>query len=200
MTDVSRGLLGPANPESLELERTRTYTEAIYRGTVSMKLRSARIKDFKRFVDLTIRNLPRDTKLVVLLGPNGCGKSSLFDAFQRRLKVDQFYGMSAEFVRYYRRATQDALQATDDVAMEFYDRNPATPDEFKKSLYVRSAYRHDPTFQRATLEQQADILDRHAVRRLLDTDQTVQNNYQRIIWRLLSRVTRPGLRPLAKIN
>ena len=36
-------------------------------------------------------------------------------------------------------------------------------------------------------------MDRHAVRRLIDTDKTVQNNYQRIIWRLLGKVTTPGL-------
>ena len=63
-----------------------------------MKLKSARIRHFKRFVDLAIHGLPPNAKLVVLLGPNGCGKSSLFDAFQRRLKVDEFYGMSEEFM------------------------------------------------------------------------------------------------------
>ena len=65
-----------------------------------MRLQSVQIKNFKRFVDLTIQNLPPDAKLVVLLGPNGCGKSSLFDAFQRRLKVDHFYGMSEVLKRY----------------------------------------------------------------------------------------------------
>ena len=92
-----------------------------------MRLKSAQVQNFKRFVDLTIDKLPSDAKLVVLLGPNGCGKSSLFDAFQRRLKVDQFYGMSAEFIRYYRREAQDTLQAADDVRIEFHDHNPTTP-------------------------------------------------------------------------
>ena len=64
---------------------------------------------------------------------------------------------------------------------------------YKKSLYVRSAYRHDPRFQDTTIQQQSDVLDRHAVRQLIDTDKTVQNNYQRIIWRLLGKVTTPGL-------
>ena len=158
-----------------------------------MKLKSAQISNFKRFVDLTIPDLPSDAKLVVLLGPNGCGKSSLFDAFQRHLKATHIYGMSSELKRYYFRETSEGPAKSDDVTLNFHGGNPVSQDDLKKSLYVRSAYRHDPSFQHRTIEEQSDVLDRHAVRRLIDTDQTVQNNYQRIVWRLLGMVTTPGL-------
>ena len=49
-----------------------------------MKIESIKLKDFKRFTDLTIEGLPETTKLVVMIGPNGCGKSSVFDALQVR--------------------------------------------------------------------------------------------------------------------
>ena len=158
-----------------------------------MRLKSARIKHFKRFVDLTIHNLPTDAKLIILLGPNGCGKSSLFDAFQRSLKVAQFYGMSDEFRRYYQRATSEGVAESDDVSLEFHGGNPTALIDLKKSLYIRSAYRHEPSFQNTTIQQVPDVLDRNAVRRLIDTDQTVQNNYQRIIWRVMRKMTTPGL-------
>ena len=158
-----------------------------------MRLKSARIRHFKRFVDLTIHNLPTDPKLIILLGPNGCGKSSLFDAFQRSLKVDRFYGYGEELERYYRRATSVGVAESDDVSLEFHDGNPTSAVDLKKSLYIRSAYRHESSFQNTTIQQVADVLDRHAVRRLIDTDQTVQNNFQRIIWRVLRKATTPGL-------
>ena len=158
-----------------------------------MRLKSARIKKFKRFVDLTIQDLPPNAKLVILLGPNGCGKSSLFDAFQRRLKAEPFYGLSDELKRYYQRVATEGVAESDEVVLEFHGHNPTSPDELKRSLYVRSAYRHEPSFRDTTIQQQPDVLDRHAVRRLIDTDQTVQNNYKRIIWRLLRKVTTPGL-------
>ena len=94
-----------------------------------MRLQSAQIRNFKRFVDLTIHDLPPDAKLIVLLGPNGCGKSSLFDAFQRRLKVDQFYGMSDELKRYYLRATSESVAESDKVGLEFYGSNPTSESD-----------------------------------------------------------------------
>ena len=82
-----------------------------------MRLKSATIRKFKRFADLTIQGLPPDAKLIVLLGPNGCGKSSLFDAFQRKLKVDLFYGLSEEWMRYYRRASPETVAESDNVGL-----------------------------------------------------------------------------------
>ena len=96
--------------------------------------------------------------------------------------------MSDELKRYYRRTTSGAVAETEEVRLEFHGANPTSEADLKKSLYLRSAYRHDPSFQNTTIESPADVLDRHAVRRLTDTDQTVPNNYQRIIWRLHGEV------------
>ena len=47
-----------------------------------MKINSIQMKNFKRFTDLTIEGLPETARLVVLIGPNGCGKSSVFEALE----------------------------------------------------------------------------------------------------------------------
>jgi AAA15 family ATPase/GTPase len=46
-----------------------------------MRVQDVHLKNFKRFSDLTISDLPAQTRLVVMAGPNGTGKSSVFDGF-----------------------------------------------------------------------------------------------------------------------
>lgn len=52
-----------------------------------MKIQKIQLQNFKRFTDLTIDNIPTEAKLVLLIGSNGSGKSSIFDAFDV-IKVD----------------------------------------------------------------------------------------------------------------
>lgn len=47
-----------------------------------MRITKVELKNFKRFTDLTIDGIPPDAKLVLLIGANGSGKSSVFDAFE----------------------------------------------------------------------------------------------------------------------
>jgi len=47
-----------------------------------MQIQKIRLQNFKRFTDLTIEGIPENTKLVLLIGANGSGKSSIFDAFE----------------------------------------------------------------------------------------------------------------------
>ena len=46
-----------------------------------MRIKKIRLKNYKRFTELTIADLPATARLVVLVGPNGTGKSSVLDSF-----------------------------------------------------------------------------------------------------------------------
>ena len=46
-----------------------------------MRITRLQLKNFKRFTDLIIESIPKEAKLVLLIGSNGSGKSSIFDAF-----------------------------------------------------------------------------------------------------------------------
>ena len=57
-----------------------------------MKIKSLQLKNFKRFTDLTLQGIPDNAKLVLLIGSNGSGKSSVFDAFEyinKKIKSDK---------------------------------------------------------------------------------------------------------------
>jgi len=51
-----------------------------------MRIIKLQLKNFKRFTDLTIEAIPKEAKLVLLIGSNGSGKSSIFDAFNSQAK------------------------------------------------------------------------------------------------------------------
>ena len=66
-----------------------------------MKITKLELKNFKRFDDLTIdlTSLAEPAKLVLLIGTNGSGKSSVFDAFELFNKVTR--NEEIDFVPYY---------------------------------------------------------------------------------------------------
>jgi len=70
-----------------------------------MRIEKIELKNFKRFTDLTISDIPASSKLVLIIGSNGSGKSSLFDAFDW-LSKGPFKGIpygQVEGTNYYRK-------------------------------------------------------------------------------------------------
>ena len=147
-----------------------------------MKLQSATIKDFKRFTHLTIQNIPPSARLIMLAGPNGCGKSSLFDAFNiwhRKAKSPQRNPRWQ--MDYHSKVTSPKNEFTNQIEVDFHGGLPASENEKKKMFYIRSAYRNDPEFRIQQLTRVGSSLDEEHVPRMIDNDAAVSGNYQRMV-------------------
>ena len=141
-----------------------------------MRLKKVTIKDFKRFTDLTVRCIPKTTRLIVLAGPNGSGKSSFFDALYMWHKIASQKGFTWE-ADYHVKAGSTQPGWNNNVMVEFHD---SVSEQSKKTLYVRSAYRNDPEFQIGSLQRQGDPLNQVPFQRMIDNDAAVSRNYQRL--------------------
>ena len=145
-----------------------------------MKLKSVHLEKFKRFTDLTIDNIPETIKLVVLVGPNGCGKSSLFDAF-KAWHTYKGFGFAND-KDYYRKDAFDDRNGFELVNIEFHGNlEEFKQPEYRNLFYFRTAYRNTPMIQIGSLQKLESPLDSFDRRLMIQNDSTVDDNYQRLM-------------------
>lgn len=146
-----------------------------------MKLKQARNKDFKRFTDLTVKDIPSTARLVMLAGPNGSGKSSFFDALATWHR-NAWRQMALWDPSYHRKTQKNERDRwnSNDVQVEFYEPIPEEFGERKKAFYFRTAHRNEPEFTVNQLSRSGEILDQTRVNRMIDNDIAVSQNYQRL--------------------
>lgn len=158
-----------------------------------MRLSSINIKAFKRFEDLTISGLGPNIKLVMLTGPNGSGKTSIFEAFNYWIScINERYELDNE---YHFRNSQpqgtrhDWRKAWDSITPTFHGVSTfvlnssfkENPKATRKAFYIRSAYRHEPEFTTNGLGKTEDILlNSNRPPRLIFGESRVSENYQRL--------------------
>jgi AAA15 family ATPase/GTPase len=148
-----------------------------------MRIRSIKLKNFKRFTDLSITDIPEEAKLVLVVGPNGSGKSSLFDAFLLWYRRSANFGIHSE-LPYFQKKIDEEFTWERAVEIETYDNIPVE----RVNLYLRSAYRNDPDFNVTGIGKQESPKDQLRFQRLIDNDQTVSLNYQRLVYETTSAV------------
>lgn len=141
-----------------------------------MKIESVTLKNFKRFSDLSVQDVPASARLVVIVGPNGSGKSSLFDALLQWYRQSAQFGVNAD-EKYYRKDSAQEFNMKRQVTVALHgDQTPK-----RGCFYVRSAYRNDPDFDIQGINRSASPAEESRLSRLIDNDQTVSTNYQRLV-------------------
>lgn len=152
-------------------------------GLATMKIKRIHLLNFKRFTDLEITDIPQSAKLVVVVGPNGSGKSSLFDAFISWHRQISGWGADGD-ESYFRKGVNEHFDWHNSTNVATYD--DQVPN--RSSLYVRTAYRNDPEFNAGSISKLGSPADELRVRRSIQNDQTVSQNYQRLIYDTISGV------------
>ena len=147
-----------------------------------MKVESIRLTNFKRFKELTISGLSEKAKLILLVGENGCGKSSLFEALHSSAR-SHFLGFPTDTSDYYARTGSwgdvgNLIRSS--VQLLFQGGIGMGRDNARKAIYVRSAHRNTPSFSYDALSKVGSALMERRFERLIDNDHATAQNYLRL--------------------
>lgn len=152
-----------------------------------MKINKISIKNFKRFTDLIILDIPETARLIVLVGPNGSGKTSLFEAFNHWYKLNSYNAVgSQDYFEKKEVIVSAGNWYQNKVNIDLF--NSPNAQEVKGKFYFRTAYRNEADFTISNLHNQSDPTANIKLDTLMQNDITVSENYQRLVAQTLAGV------------
>lgn len=165
-----------------------------------MRIERVELNNYKRFSKLTLADIPETARLVVLLGPNGCGKSSLFDAFLTKSHAYRHnYVLESQHANYYQKdphnvvSFRSQVEVANQITITFHGRQPEK-NEWNEIFNIRTAYRNEADFQLDSLRRVVPAVEQDRFNRIIDIDQAVSDNYARLSWKRMADLDRmaPG--------
>ena len=153
-----------------------------------MKIKTLHFVKYKRFADLTINLGDNPKRIVALVGPNGCGKSSVFDAMLfLNNAYDHIGGTSAKNYRYHSLENMPNYRYNN-INIEFdngsfeHIRELKVPDGKQKTIFsFRSCFRYNGALNVTETRSVSDIVNNDfGASSASDIDQRIDQNYRRL--------------------
>jgi predicted ATPase len=154
-----------------------------------MKIKKLQLKNrYKRFLDLTI-DLGSDPKrIIALVGPNGCGKSSVLDAMLYHSNVHGPIGNKDTKDHNYHSMTKTPNYDWQNISIEFMTgdyltvrREKAATGKEKTVFSFRSPYRYNSNLKVQQLEATTELrLNNYGATTSSDLDDKMIENYKRL--------------------
>lgn len=151
-----------------------------------MRIKKIHLKLYKRFRDLTIDLGNNPARIVALVGPNGCGKSCVFDAMLYCLNRYGSIGNHNSKDYRYHSLMQNPQYSYDNVKIEFDIgdfQNIITSrhqgNQHKKIISFRSSFRYNGTLNVSEIRAVSDISNNdYGATTASDIDQRIEQSYR----------------------
>jgi ABC-type cobalamin/Fe3+-siderophores transport system ATPase subunit len=154
-----------------------------------MKIKKVQLKNgYKRFFDLTIDLSESPKRIIALVGPNGCGKSSVLDSFLFHNNAHGQIGNKKNKDYQYHSMTQSPNYNYQNVIIEFDKGNyniVRTQKEYngkENTIFsFRSSYRYNSDLKVIQSKATSDIrLNNYGATTASDIDDKMEENYRRL--------------------
>ena len=154
-----------------------------------MRVKKIQLKNgYKRFHDLTIDLGDNPSRIIALVGPNGCGKSSVLDGMLFHNNAFGMIGNKGHKDHFYHSMTQTPNFNWQNIIIELNTGNFGNVKEQKKAtgkentiFSFRSPYRHNSNLKVQQSKAVAEIrLNNYGATTTSDIDDKMEDNYRRL--------------------
>jgi predicted ATPase len=158
-----------------------------------MHIKSLHLKNFKRFTDIILQDIPQNAKLVLLIGSNGSGKSSVFDGLDRLANQNGKPWKDSQLEFRKDRANPMYIQIeTYEYGIEGIMGSIFRSNKLNlSSFYGRTSFRQIPRLRRGQLGGGTDISkDNDRAESFIDREERFENDLEHLFGKLLKEFFR----------
>lgn len=154
-----------------------------------MKIKKLQLKNgYKRFYDLTIDLEPNPKRIIALVGPNGCGKSSVIDSILFHNNAYNIIGNKGRKDYSYHSMTQTPNYEYNNITIELdkgtfskVREDKAKAGKENTIISFRSPYRYNSNLKVTQSQATAEIrLNSYGASSAADIDDKMEENYRRL--------------------